>query len=335
MTAAIFSLAANSQTLTQANNAMIIGDTYSTKQCDSTGISAGGNGPGQTWNFSTIAIHNSTIKNYTAVTVASTGSATSYPSAAVAVSAGPGANSFYSSTAGDYKYWGGDVSVGGVSAVLGLTSPAIYAAYPMSLSNSTTSATSGTLQVLGNGGTFTGNCTVTATGTGALQLPSATFPNAIKVLNGQVINFSSIVTGVITTAYYDYYSPANSKAPLLSIQTSTINSMLGNSTQTYVVINSNYIALGVKEQADNAAINLEAFPNPTKDNITVSFTNPSNETASLSFMNSAGQIVRVEELNSKLGINTQEIKLNNLASGIYFMIVKIGDKTAVKKISVQ
>ena len=185
ITTALISATGFAQTLTQANNAMILGDTYSTKQCDSTGINPGGNGASQVYNFSTIAIHNSTIKNYTTVTVASTSSASAYPSASVAVSAGVGANSFYTSNTTDYKYWGGNLNVGGVSAVFGFSTPMAQARYPMSLTNSTVSATSGTLVVLGNNGTFTGNHTVTATGAGALQLPSSTFPNVLKVTTAQ------------------------------------------------------------------------------------------------------------------------------------------------------
>lgn len=335
ITTALISATGFAQTLTQANNAMILGDTYSTKQCDSTGINPGGNGASQVYNFSTIAIHNSTIKNYTTVTVASTSSASAYPSASVAVSAGVGANSFYTSNTTDYKYWGGNLNVGGVSAVFGFSTPMAQARYPMSLTNSTVSATSGTLVVLGNNGTFTGNHTVTATGAGALQLPSSTFPNVLKVTTAQVINFVSIVNGVITAVYYDYYSPANSKAPLFSIQTSSITSLLGNTTQTYVTINSNYIALGVKEQADKEALSLEAFPNPTNDNVSITYNNPSNEAASFEIISASGQLVRSEKITSVSGINKQNINLADLQSGIYFVVLTVGDKTSYQKISKQ
>lgn len=335
ISAALISAGSYAQTLTQANNAFALGNTFSTKQCDSTGITAGGNGAAQTWNYSTIAIHNSTIKNYTTITVASSGSAAAYPSSSVAVSGGPGAISFYSSNTTDNKYWGGNINVGGVAAIFGYSSPAAYARYPMSLTNSTLSATAGTLLVLGNNGTFTGNCTVTATGSGALQLPSITFPNVLKMTTAQIINFSSIVTGTITAVYYDYFSPANSKAPLFSIQTSSIVSLLGSTTQTYVVINSNYIALGVKEQNDKEVLGLEIYPNPTSENVNITFNNPSNETASYEIINSIGQLVKSEKINSVSGVNKQQISLKNLESGMYFVAITVGDKTAYQKINIQ
>jgi hypothetical protein len=336
ISAALLSAGAYAQTLTQANNAMVIGNTYSTKQCDSTGITAGGNGPGQTWNYSTISIHNSTVKNYTAVTVASTGSAAAYPAASVAVSGGPGNNSYYTSNTTDYKYYGGNLNVGGVAAVIGFSTPMAQARYPMSITNSTVSATSGTLLVLGNNGTFTGSHTVTATGTGALQLPgSITYPNTIKVISAQVINFSSIVTGTITAVYYDYFSPANSKAPLFSIQTSSIVSLLGSTTQTYVTINSNYLTLAVKEQQDKEVLGFEVYPNPASENLNITFNNPSNELTSYQIINSLGQLVKSEEINAVSGINKQQISLKNLESGMYFVTITVGDKTAYQKINIQ
>ena len=336
ISAAIISAGAYAQTINQSNNAFIIGNTYSTKQCDSTAISVGGNGAGQTYNYSSIVIHNSVVKNYTAVTVASTGSASAYPSASVSLKAGATDNSFYSYTANEAKYWGGNLNVGGVQATIGFSNPQVNMKYPTTLSTSTISSTSGTLVVLGNNGTFTGSATITATGSGVLQLPSGVnFPNALKVVSTQTISFSSIVTGSINAIYYDYYSPANSKAPLFSIQTSSISSMLGNTTQTYVTINSNYVALGVKEQEDAAALSLTAFPNPANDNITISYNNPSNEAASYEVISMTGQLVKSEKLNSVSGVNTQTISLSSLESGFYFVVVSVGDKTAYKKITIQ
>lgn len=333
---ALISAGAFAQTINQANNAFVLGNTYSTKQCDSTGINPGGNGAAQVYNYSTIGIHNAIVKNYTTITVASTGSATSYPSSSVAISGGSADNSFYSYTANEAKYWGGNLNVGGVAAIIGFSSPQVNMKYPTSLTTSTASSTAGTLVVLGNNGTFTGGATVTATGSGALQLPGGiTYPNVLKVTSTQVVNFISIVTGTITAVYYDYYSPANSKAPIFSIQTSSVVSLLGSSTQTYVTINSNYITLSVKEQQDKAALSFEAFPNPANDNITISYNNPSNEAVSYEVINASGQLVKSEKISSSTGTNKQNISLGNLEGGFYFVVLIVGDKTSYQKITIQ
>lgn len=334
ISAAILSAGAFAQTINQTNNAFVLGNTYSTKQCDSTGVTPGGNGAGQLYNYSTGAIHNSTIKNYTAVTVASTSSLSTYPSASIAVSGGANNNSFYTYSATECKYWGGNINVGGVQAVFGFSSPQVNMKYPTSLTTSTTSATAGTLIVLGNNGTFTGNTTVTATGSGTLQLPSSiSYPNVLKVVTTQTLSFSSIVSGTIGAVFTDFYSPANSKAPLYSIQTSTINSPLGNTTQIYAYINSNYITLGIKEKEDAAALSLTAFPNPANSNITISYTNPTNEAASYQIINASGQLVKSENIKSVAGVNQHTISLDNMNSGFYFVVLTVGDKTSYQKIT--
>lgn len=331
---AILSAGAFAQTINQTNNAFILGDTYSIKQCDSSGVNTGGNGAGQVYNYSTVTIHNSTIKNYTAVTVASTGSAAAYPSAGIAVGAGANNNSYYTYSATECKYYGGNINVGGVQAVFGFSSPQVNMKYPTSLTTSTVSATAGTLIVLGNNGTFTGNATVTATGSGTLQLPSSiSYPNVLKVVTTQTLSFSSIVTGTIGAVFTDFYSPANSKAPLFSIQTSTINSLLGNTTQIYTYINSNFITLSVKEKEDAAALSLTAFPNPANDNLTISYNNPTNEAASYQIINASGQLMKSENIKSVSGINQHTISLDNLNSGFYFVVLTVGDKTSYQKIT--
>src|SRR5437868_13288778 len=83
----------NAQTLTQANHAPIIGDSYQTVNCTTVGVNPGGNGAGQTWNFSALTVQTTTTTN-NGVTVASTGSASTYPSANVAVASGTNGNSF-------------------------------------------------------------------------------------------------------------------------------------------------------------------------------------------------------------------------------------------------
>lgn len=336
LSTALLGFAVNAQTLTQANNSMLLGDTYSTKQCDSTGVNPGGNGASQVYNFSTVTIHNSTIKNYTAVTVASTGSASAYPSANIAVGAGANNNSFYTYSATECKYYGGNINVGGVQAVFGFSSPQVNMKYPTSLTTSTVSATAGTLIVLGNNGTFTGNSTVTATGSGTLQLPSSiSYPNVLKVVTTQTLSFNSIVSGTIGAVFTDFYSPANSKAPLFSIQTSTINSALGNTTQIYSFINSNFITLSVKEQTDKEALAFEAYPNPTNDNVTITYKNTSNEAVSYDVINASGQLVKSEKISSVAGVNKQQISLSGLASGMYFLTLSVGDKTSYQKINIQ
>lgn len=330
--AALFVGGLNAQTLTQANNAPIIGDAFGTRQCDSTAISAGANGAGATWNYSTIAIRTATT-NYAGVSVATTGSTSAYPSASVAVGVGVNKYSFYSSTAGSLSYWGGNVIIGGQNAVLSYTSPSCMANYPMSLGSSTTATVGGSLTILAQNGTFTGTVTASGSGTGTLMLPSATFNNVLKVTTTQ--NFVGTITlgsANITMIRYDYFSPT-AKYPMFTIATSTVVSFAGTNTETIVTVNTAF-SLGVKEN-QNTVANLNFYPNPAKGNLNVSFTNPNGENASYEMINAIGQTVKKESLSNEKGQINQNISLEGIESGIYFIKVYVGSSASVKKVTVQ
>jgi hypothetical protein len=332
---AIVGLSLNAQTLTQANHAPIVGDMFGTKQCDSTGVNPGASGSGVIWTFTNVVVHPS-VTNYTGVTTASTGSNTSYPSSAVSVSAGPNKNSFYSSTVNSLMYWGGDVSLGALGAILTYTGTqsAMAAKYPMGLGTTTTVPVSGTLTVSGNNGTFSGSCTATADGTGTLKLPSGvTFSNCIRVMTQQNITFNVIVSGTVVQTKYEWYN-AVSKAPLFAISSSSISSLAGNSSQTVVTIASNYITLGVKESLTNS-VDLSVYPNPAKDNLTISYYNENGNNASYQVLNALGQVIKQDNLGSDKGIIRSEISIETLPSGIYFVKVMVGDRSTVEKITVQ
>ncbi|HWY09736.1 MAG TPA: T9SS type A sorting domain-containing protein [Bacteroidia bacterium] len=323
----------NAQTLTQANNAPIVGDVFQTVDCNSVGINPGGVGAGQTWNYSTMTILTNTVTN-TGVTVASTGSASTYPSASVSIQSGT-ANAFYSSTASSLKYWGGDVKVGGQNVVMGYSAPAYYAAYSMSLGSSTNSAVSGTLTSVAGPGTFAGTNTVTGAGTGTLMLPGGYNFNAVlKVTTNTALSFTTgLGNGTYTQNKYDYYSSL-SKYPLLTIKNETISSLAGTTTETVVTVNNNYKALGITE-SNISLTNVSVYPNPAKDNINLNFTNENAENASYQIINVIGQNVRLQNIPSTKGETTYNVNLNGIESGIYFIKLTVGNKSSVNKITVQ
>ena len=104
------------------------------------------------------------------VTVASTGSASIYPSAGVSIQTGT-SNAFYSSSAGSALYWGGNIKVGGQAITMAYTSAAPFALYPMTLGTTTSSNVVGTNTSIAGAGTFTGTSSVTGAGTGTIMLP--------------------------------------------------------------------------------------------------------------------------------------------------------------------
>lgn len=316
----LFSVAASAQ-LTYDNHAPAVGNlNYSTHQCDSTGITPGPGGAGQTWNY-TISGLNS-LQNYT--TAASANIA--FNPADVQVSSGSNNTLYYKASGSDLKYYGGNLSINSFDMSVKYASPAIYAIYPMSLNTTTTSMTSGTVQVTSPfpiTQAFTGTCTTLADGTGTLVLPAKTFTNVIRVVTSQTIVAGSAAT--VKLQNFDYYSIGSAaKAAVLSIQTSTITSSIGGtSTQTIVVVEKDYELVGVNE-AKAAKIDLSVFPNPASTFINFSTNSP--EAVKVVALDVTGKVVATETIEmGKAKMNT-----SNLSSGVYLYSVLGKDNETLK-----
>ncbi len=324
----------NAQTLTQANHAPIVGDVFQTINCTTVGVNPGPNGAGAVWNFTAMTVLTTTTTN-NGVTVASTGSASTYPSASVAVQSGTNGSSFYSSSPTSLSYWGGNIIVGGQNVIMAYTTAAPYASYPMTLGTTATASVAGTNTSIVGVGTFTGTSTVTGAGTGTLMLPGGyNFNNVLKVVTSATLAFTTPFGpgGTYNQNKYDYYAPT-SKYPLLSISNETITGA-GTTTETVVTINSNY-TLGMKESASEKLSNVIAYPNPAKDNINLNFNNENAENASYEMVNVLGQTIRTQNIPTVKGETLYNINLNGMESGIYFVKLSVGNKTSVTKITVQ
>lgn len=317
-------IAATAQTLTQANHAYVAGDVYSTIPCGTVGITPGSAGAGATWDYSSATPNTAGRVDYSASTNTNTG----YPSADVLVNGGANNTAYYKSTATDLKYYGGDITVGGINATLIYSNPAVYAAYPMSLSTSTNSSISGSAVVLSNAATFNGNCTVLADATGTITLPSGiTYSNTIRVVTSQTITTSAlpfpIGVATITMQNYDYYDYSTSlafKAPLFSISNSTLSSGAGTSAQTFVnVLKDNNV--GIYEKTKNVT-EVSVFPNPATS--VVNFNTSSKDAAKVIVYDIAGKVIATQLMeNGKAQLN-----ISALTAGIYVYTV-VGNNNEV------
>ena len=308
--------------LTQTNHAPVSGDTFSTNQCDSTGIMVGTSGANSLWNFSAITIHSSITNNYVATVSTNTAN-----SGSIKVSSSLTNSSYYSSSATKLNYFGGNVTVGPLNAELNYTSPAIVALYPMSLNTTTSNVVSGTgviTPLVGNV-TFTGNSSVIADGTGTLVIGTRTLTNAIRLKTSQLINATaSFGNATITLVDYDYYAAATSKRPFLTISTSTLSSTLGGtSTQTIVTALKNFTNVGLMETA-NEAIELSVFPNPS--NSFVTFNTNSENAYQIKSFDVTGRLITSEQFEN----NKATLTVANLNSGVYLYTVLNKNNQVVK-----
>jgi len=306
--------------LTQANHAISAGDTFTLNQCDSTGINPGGSGAGVTWNFANIPTRNITL-TYTASATTNT----SFPSASVTVSSGSSDNSHYNYNASAGFYHGGSIVVSPVVASLIYTSPAIVAAYPMSLNTTSTAATAGSISVtapIPTSGTFVGTSTVTADGTGTLNLPgNNTFTNVTRVVTSQTLAFSALIGGTVTQMSYEYFQPGT-KGPLVSIRTSTANVGFTSATQTVVtrikttpIVPVNTVSIA---EANLTQESFVAFPNPAKSTFNVA--GNYNGNATLLIYDATGRQVE----NTRLANGHAQIDVSGYSHGLYIYKV-LGD----------
>lgn len=329
----------DAQSLTQANHAPVVGDSYSTRECSTVNVTPGSSGATSVWTFTDLSTTTVTT-NYFGVTVASTGSATSYPSADVAVQSSTSKSSFYSSSSSLLNYWGGNIVIGGFPLVLTFSTPAIQAKYPMSFGTTTTSAVGGSLSALSNNGTFSGTCSTTADATGTLVLPARTFTDVIRIENSYTLSFSVpsiFATGGVVRTVYEYYSPI-SKAPILTISQAAFSAtVFGNpqsDSQTLVDVLNNYDVVGLKEN-NKEVTDLKVFPNPASGNVNISLVNDLAEPVMIELINVLGQTVKKQEAVKQKGFLKYSFELSEIETGIYFMKVVVGNKVSVQRITVQ
>lgn len=312
--------------LTQANHAPAIGDAYSTYQCgDTLTISLVGSGANVNWDYSTITTHSSIIKNYTG----SAPSSSVFSSANVLMSSGPTNNSYYSSSAANLLYHGGNVNAGAVSGEFIYSTPMLSAAYPMNLNSISTSTTAGSLNMtvpLTLSGTFTGSASVLVDATGSLTLPGpVTFTNVTRVITSQTIAFvTSLAPGTLYQVNFEYFG-GGLKGPLFTISTTTAVTPLGTFPQTVITRQAlGSVTVSLPESLLQAS-DIELYPNPVKENLTVNF--ESDEKVNFNVYNFQGQLM----VENSLHIGNNSISTEKLKPGLYFYAVFDADGRVLKR----
>lgn len=325
-----------SQTVTVSNHQPLIGDSYSRIQVDSTGDNslAAITGTNAVWNHTGINSRTLTVVNtYTNRTAVASGSL--YPSAAILKQNGP-ENAFYVTSPTDLKFWGGNVVIMGLTADFVFSTGVTQATYPMNYGDFTnTSSFTGTVisSTFGTGSISGGTASVVYDGKGTLNLPGRSFSNVIRIKTRTAFSFTLLVAGSITFENYDYYDLSKSKHPLFSVSASTIVTT-SPSIQYYSYINKDYLQVGINESTKELS-SLNVFPNPVKNNFTLSFNNENAVPASCQIINALGQTVRTENFKPENGEVKYKIETAGIEAGIYFVKVMAGNAVSVRKITIE
>jgi hypothetical protein len=333
----------NAQILTQSNHAPVAGDAYVMLQQDSLAITPGASGTSAVWNFTsstrtTIAITNS----------CAAGTSTLYPVGSVARTIGTAAANYYTSSSTELNFWGGKFTALSQNIDYAFNSGAIHASYPMVYNTTATSTFVGSVSSGTNNGTISnGTSTVLVDGQGTLNLPNRSFSNVLRVNTYTGFNFSLplgfiTATGNVKQQSYDYYSnlstfPSNKLNPLFSIVSNTITVTAPLSTviaSSSVLLNQDYEYVSITENSSEVS-ELNLFPNPATNNFNLVFVNENAQQVTVEITNALGQLVRKENLANTKGLVNQSVNIAGIEAGVYFVKVNVGEKSSVKKLTIQ
>ena len=304
----LIGLSVSAQTITQSYHFPVAGNTYTTVQCDSIGITGGTiTGSGVTWNYAPTT-HTAATKNYYAAPVITN---TTYPSATISVGSATNNVSYYSTDGAKFYYWGGNLlaktPTGNIDLNLKYTSPAVHMAYSASLSTTTSQTVAGTTSL----GNFTGNSQTNVDGTGSLILPAKTFTDVVRVKTTE--NFTIVTAfgnAIVDKIKFDYYSISASRYPIFTIDSVHATSLAGSDQQKFVTVQKDYEIVGINE-SQKSAIELSVFPNPASN--LINFSTTSMEATKVIALDITGKVVATETME----MGKAKMNLSNIASGVY------------------
>jgi hypothetical protein len=140
---------ASAQTITEGSHAPMNNDAiFGTYQCDSTGITAGGAGTGQSWNFSSFAPHIYILLKLYNTSNTTPGVAEYSAANVVSFFIKYELLSYYNSDVNSLKYYGGSLTIGAIGVKLVYNNPSSYCCNTQCRLNSATTSNTNRLYKL-------------------------------------------------------------------------------------------------------------------------------------------------------------------------------------------
>lgn len=96
---------------------------------------------------------------------------------------------------------------------------------------------------------------------------------------------------------------------------------------------SNDIVLGLSEAGEIA--DLSVFPNPTDEDLNVTFSSPVAQQATLTVRDIAGKLLQQNTVNAASGSNLVMLGMDSLAAGTYFVTVNLGENQKTLQVTVK
>lgn len=331
----LFSSLSHAQTLTKNLNEPAPGDLHTTTVYDTSTALPRNTGINQLWNFSTVTTTNTPVTT-TFAAASSVPFSSVFPGATLAEDEGGGSYSFFKSASTPTTQFEalGYGTNSGPQISITFTNPMINYIWPIAYGNSFSDSFSGKATGL-VAGTYNGNATVTATGTGTIVMPGGTsYSNILQVKTVRNVVFS--MTSPIAVSYstsetqYDYFEPSQ-RFPLL-----TVNIALGDdgmAADTSISVEANkIITVGITDR--NFDADYAIYPNPAKDYFNVKLTNSAGLEGKIEIFSATGQFIKTTDLGKDEIIETT-VPISDLDPGIYFVKTSLGQKASSRRLVVE
>ena len=309
-------------TLTSANSPQI-GDKSVALLADTVGVTAGPSGAGIMWDFSTLSATGDTAISEVVIPDSTPYSA-DFPGASQAIKLANGIRyGYYFSNALEYTLLG-EVIPNIITITTVYDDPQKLYVNPFTY-NSTFSDDFSAESVGGAGFYRTGTITVTADAYGTIQLPTGTFSNVLrlKVIKNFIdsLNIGGIVHIYQAEGYL--WFPTDSRWPILSINKMTGPGPTGPTTVRSVSYSAS-VTSGVNRNNLLSQLAFNVYPNPAKDQTTITYNLNKQAKVKLTLYNKLGQKLKVISDNNQMpGIYEIPLNLGNFNKGVYLIQLMI------------
>ncbi|MCB0478375.1 MAG: T9SS type A sorting domain-containing protein [Crocinitomicaceae bacterium] len=175
---------------------------------------------------------------------------------------------------------------------------------------------------------------------GTLMLPDTTFTNVARIHQRDSVHgtFTFPINDVsFVIDKYEFYDHANSDIPVFICSRVEVYSALlpiDPIVSAYSIVPLAPNTAGLNEDIA-AEMNLEIYPNPANDNLTITFNALNGSDSQIELLDLSGKTVKVISNGFSNGLNKVKVDVSDIAEGIYMLAFTIDSKVVTKKVVIQ
>ena len=159
--------------------------------------------------------------------------------------------------------------------------------------------------------------------------------NGVVLTNFDVVNQNATPAFQHTGMWYEYFTGD-------SVDVQDVNGIIPMEPGEYRIYTDVRLSKPVITDAPASlnelnldAFELNIFPNPTTDKVTIQFTSETITTSEIILLNMKGEVVRSEKNLVNSGMNSIETSFSELPKGTYHLLLKVGNSFGNKEIVIQ